>query len=62
MAEKILKISGVAIVLFILVYYYTGSTSVISTLSNSASKFAGTLVGRDQNGNLPSSYPSLGNS
>jgi len=57
MAEKILKISGVAIVLFIIVYYYTGSTSVIKTLSTAASGFAGTLVGRDQNGNLPSSYP-----
>ena len=57
MAEKILKIAGVAIVLFIVVYYYTGSTQVISTLKDAFATGAGTLVGRDKNGNLPTAYP-----
>lgn len=43
--------------LFLVLYYYVGTTSVTNSLFSGATGLVGRLQGRDAKGNLPANYP-----
>ena len=43
--------------LFLILYYYVGTTSVASSLFYGTGSLVGRLQGRDASGALPTSYP-----
>ena len=43
--------------LFLVLYYYVGTTSVANSLFFGTGSLVGRLQGRDSSGNLPTAYP-----
>jgi len=43
--------------LFMVLYYYVGSTSVMNGVFSGAGTIISQVTGRDANGNLPTTYP-----
>lgn len=56
-ATKIIGWLGGLTVLFLILYYYVGTSSVANSLFSGSSTLIGRLQGRDVYENLPTKYP-----
>lgn len=57
MATKIIGWIAGLTVLFLILYYYVGTSAVANSLFSGGSTLVGRLQGRDNSGNLPTQYP-----
>lgn len=57
MAMKIIGWVAGLTVLFLILYYYVGTSAVANSLFSGTSTLVGRLQGRDASGNLPTQYP-----